>query len=824
MKSHSGSLCVGLASLATLVPLLSACPAPEPVVGGGSETGGPGEAEAVDPLDGEGVDPPGDPDPGLTWRAPSTLGNGLVHDSRYDLAARHYTMAVTSAQLEAGVDWADFVTSHSDKLRNGFRPTAVDAEVAVESGALTITDRSVYMSDDDANYRTETKTYVFGAVSDEVELALSGPSKPGEPRPISIDIFTLANGQVGVTIVWTYDNDPVPWRTIVGKNLGAFGAAIEGLRINDYRPISIASRSRGGVSEYAGIFVDDGVPDTEWKVSLAEHWASLWETAESEWDKGYYAFRGSYEQGSEGLPRFNVLWSKRSPEMKLEMRYNMDEDLFNEQDVDWRKQGYHLETACAYSDTGVTRYAGLWTRSEPYLRVAVDDSLDESSAAFAARYAPFEDGTIKLMTMEGSPKQGEFFRPSATLHIFEGGELVLNRAYTYAPATYPDTPLNATMALASASKSITAAAVVRELNLKNIPLTAPFAGTAGINGVPNMVSTPLVVDVLRNLGGFNANAASYTNHSLMKMGYPIEGEMMYDYVVNGHLDTGDDDSYWDLMKYMNSQQNGVLIYSNLGFSMLGELVRMQSGLSYADYVRDHLLVPLNLHQEIYPDRGHRNAVDEPTQAGLRSYLINQGHPYIVGTTPRSASEAVPAPVVGDNSPRWAVNTGPVDMSAPDFASVLRYGGRAYMGGAPLAAGGWHADGESLGILTRVLAQYDFLMPFTASMQIWDPQWWNFNHSLGSGWAYGLGWYIRGNWIAMAGGSDGSMSVVLHNRRWDFTVVMLTNVSGNGFEELLNPLLSAPAGWGSSILGSQFPCIDDPATITGNECGNSKAKY
>jgi hypothetical protein len=56
---------------------------------------------------------------------------------------------------------------------------------------------------------------------------------------------------------------------------------------------------------------------------------------------------------------------------------------------------------------------------------------------------------------------GQLTRPSATLHIFEGDELVLNRAYTYAPAVYPDTPLNASMKTGSVAKSITATAVLR---------------------------------------------------------------------------------------------------------------------------------------------------------------------------------------------------------------------------------------------------------------------------------------------------------------------------------------------------------------------------
>src|SRR5690606_38889208 len=90
------------------------------------------------------------------------------------------------------------------------------------------------------------------------------------------------------------------------------------------------------------------------------------------------------------------------------------------------------------------------------------------------------------------------------------------------------------------------------------------------------------------------------------------------------------------------------------------------------------------------------------------------------------------------------------------------------------------------------------------------------------WAYALGWYVRGNWVAWAGGSDGAMSMVLHNRAYDFTVVYLTNVVGNGFGEFLDPLLDAGGmGWSvpgnaTSALGGPFPCIDDPMTMA-SEC-------
>ncbi|WP_165703880.1 serine hydrolase domain-containing protein [Enhygromyxa salina] len=727
---------------------------------------------------------------------------------------------MTGSQLAAGVDWS-FVESHRDKIRNGFRPTAIDAQVSLTAaGELRITDRSVYVSDDDANYRTETKTHIYGSTILESSIMQNGPSRHGAPRPTSIDTFSLPGGQVGETIVWTYDNNPAPWRITAGLQIGAFNILLKALEDSAWRPISISSRRRAGASEYAAIFVQDGVSASDWTVSLGQTAATLADTITTQWDNGYYPVRRTYEDRAHE-PVFNILWVKRSPELRLEIRENLDETLFNEQDIGWRQQGYHLENACAYKDAGVERYVGMWTRSEPYLRVAVGDTLDESSPTFAARYAPLEDQIIQVMTLAGDSKEGTFFRPSGTLHVFEGDDLVLNRAYTYAPANYPDTELNAPMALASVSKSITAAAVVRELDIQGILLTAPFAGAAGISGVQEMATVPTIAEVLQNLGGFNPTPASYGDHTKTNLPYPIDGQDMYDYVTNGHLNVMKD-SYWNLATYQKSQL-GLFVYSNPGFSMLGELVRIRSGVPYASYVRDSLLAPLNLDQEIYPDPGHRNAVSEPTQAGLRSYLINDAHPYTCDpltctpATPRLASESVPGPSSGDQ-PSWAENVGPIDPSAPAYSAVNRYAGRVYMGGAPLAAGGWHGDGESLGVLIRTLVQHGYLMPKSTAGQLWDPQWWNMKQDRAAGWAYGLGWYVRGNWVAMAGGSDGSMATVLHNRRWDFTVVVLTNVRGNGFSEYVNPLLETPAGvWGTSILGKQFPCGDDLATVSGNEC-------
>lgn len=895
--------------------VLLACPANDTMseIGETGETGGETDgAPPADPFDGAGSDPPGDPDPTLDWMPPLTLGNGLVHDSRYDLQAGLFSETFTAAQLVAGVDWSSFVDSHALKSINGFRPAQVDAAVNVKTNNngtldLIVMDRSVYISDDDANYNTQTKTYLFGNTAQEAVLNVGGDGA-AQPRPTSIDTFALPAGRVGATVAWVYDNTSIAWELVVGQNIATFAETIASLGGRGYRPISVASRRRNGASEYAAIFVRDFMNPDDWAVWLGQTEGEFAATATDSWDAGHYPFAGSQEQGTPDEPRFNTLWIRRSPGIRVEMRYNISESSFVDEDVNRRQHGYHLESAWAYESVGgLPRYAGVWLQHEPYMRWQDGVEVDVLDPAYPVRYEPFHQQAMQAMTRAGTSEEGQFFRPSATLHIFEGDDLVFNRAYTYAGATYPKTPLSATMSIASASKSITAAAVVLELQKKGVPLNAPFATTAGINNVPAMAPVT-IADVLRNRGGFNAGATSYRDHSLIAASpygeYPISGEMMYDYVVQGgHLDTYDgpaihSDSYWNLVIYgMTASPAAPFIYSNLGFSMLGELVRVQSGQPYEDYVRANFLEPLNLDDDIYPDPGHRTAAAEPTQAGQRSYLINDDHPYnpvdciddsdcsylvcdmndpnpgdcvvsvcgpdqtCLGCSADAKScrpgwacvsdacvnlnvpllESEPTPTSNrsiDSSPLWSPSAGPPHPTAPATAADYRYAGLGYMGGAPLAAGGWHADGESLGLLIRALAQTDFLMPGATAAQLWSPTWLNPNQNRAPNWFYGLGWYVRGNWIAMAGGTDGSMSMVLHNRAYDFTVVYLSNVIGNSFSDFLNPLFGtfvwspvgapcpgncAPSPMPQSVLGGPFPCIEDLSTPQ-TECKGFPGAY
>jgi CubicO group peptidase (beta-lactamase class C family) len=874
----------------------------------------------VDPLEGDGAVPPDAEQPGAStdpprpWLAPVTLGNGLVHDSRLNLDGSHYQHEVLNVDLDEGIAWSGFVESFEARARVGFRPAQVRAHVSVEPAGnstttVEIRDSTVYVADDDANYRTEIETYLFGSVLQEQEMDGFAPAAQGA-RPVSIDTFSIDGGgvaQVGYSVAWVWDDADIPWMILAGHSEAWTAEMLGKLAGDGYRPISIASRQREGIREYAVIVVNDGVPASDWSVSLGIDSADVAAEIKAKWAGGMYPFRASGEQGA--WSRFNLLWTRRPPGISVQVRMNLDVDTFETEDGNWRTRGYHLESLGRYEDQGEDRLLAVWVRHESYLRWQ-GTTFPADDPNYSTRYRMFHDQAILSMSFateidcsggqscpagtscfecpgdtpcfHGGLCVGNKFRqvarPSATLHVFEGPDLVLSRAYTFAPAIYEDTPLDAPMKLASVSKSITAAAVVREMAAKGLPLTTPFNVAAGIQGAPAAMGAVTVLDVLRQLGGFVEFAVSYADHTLIDDSpygtIPISGEELFDYVIAGHLGVGGTDNYWDAMYFAASQSTGIIKYSNLGYSMLGELVRVLSSAPYEEYVAANLLSPLGLGEDVFPDPAHRIRARGVTLAGRRAYLVNGGHPYYVkpaqdahqtgncnvslgwawngvecthlvcdcmGTdcnglygevgdcesdhaSPMFGAQPLPLAVDGDGT-IWRDDVRPLDAASPDRASWSRYSGGYYMGGAPLAAGGWHGDGESLGKLMRELTQGDALMSSSTASSLWSPQWWNATNSPAPNWSYGLGWYVRGNWVAWAGGAEGSMATVLHNRAYDFTVVYLANVTGNGLGDFMDRLMK-PIGnvWNTSAVGTVFPCLDDPQTIPSECSGTTTAPY
>lgn len=815
------------------------------------ETGDPG-SDPVDPLDGDGPVPPGSPSSQDRWVAPSTLGNGLVHDTRSKVDPSIHTVPFTSGELAAGAAWSSFVDSNTAMLARGFRPAQVDAAVELTDD-LEIVDNTLYISDDDANYRTEVFTHAFSTLADERDFDAWEPVALGA-RPTSIQPFA-GDGHVGYSVAWVYDSATItpttPWLLKVGQSTQELNAL---LADPDLRPMSLASRRRGGTSEYAVIFVPAD-SHADWPASIHVATSSLASEIAGRWQDGLYPFRITSEEGDS--TRVNVLWAMRPPGISVQARVNLTDSAFEHEDVWWRSHGYHLETTDEYVDGGQTRRVGVWVRYEPYLRWK-GSRFVPGDTNYDTKYEMFHDQALRIIgnltevdCSGGQPCPGgdschecpaeypcfhedvcveadfgKLTRPSATLHIFEGDDLVFNRAYTFAPSIYPDTPLDASLKTGSIAKSITATAVLREMDVQGLSLNTSFAGTIGVTPThfleaeldPFFTATVRVRDVLDHQGGFpgfgNTPDSYLDDAALVAAGatVPVDGQELFEYVFapppNDRLDLGTmhPDTYWQPEWFVMDRFSGNMRYSNVGYSLVGELVRVKSGVPYAEYVTNELLTPVGLQDRIYPDPGSRVRTRGPTLVSIGDYLVDTLHPYNAGSlNPKQPRVGLAANPLDD----WWAYMGPTEPRAP-IRATQRYGGRFYLGGAPLAAGGWWADGEALGRLIRTISRTNDLFSLDTVNWLWHPAFWNFQGSPVPPWAYVHGWYVRGNWVAWMGGDDGGVALTMHNRMYDVTVVFIAN----GFDipsNFINPLMATPnLVQGTSQIGQVWPCIPDPS--------------
>ncbi len=838
--------------------LLTACGSDGlvPGPGGGSDSGesGADPSDPLDPIEGEGAVPPGRPDPDARWVSPSTLGNGLVHDTRSRVDPTIHTAPFTSDELAAGVAWSSFVDSNTAMLEKGFRPAQVDATVML-TDELELRDDALYISDDDANYRTDVFTHVFDTLAQERNFDGWEPVALGA-RPTSIQPFAVP-GHVGYSVAWVYDSatmtPTIPWVLKAGLSSAELLALLADPEV---RPLSLASRRRAGTIEYAVILVPTDSPQN-WLASVHVQTSNLATEIAAQWQEGFYPFRMTTQNGDP--TRVDVLWTKRPPGISVQVRLKLTDSAFEDEDASWRSRGYHLETADEYVEAGEARRVGVWVRYEPYLRWK-GTKFVPGDMTYATKYEMFHEQALRIIgnfteidCSGGQPcpngtgcyacpaeypcfhdevcveaDYGEFTRPSATLHIFEGDELVLNRAYTFAPSVYADTPLTASFKVGSVAKSLTATAVVRELDLRGLSMNTSFAEAIGVSttypleaevGQIPAIVTVRVRDVLDNQGGFPGftdTPISYLNDApIVGAGatIPVDGQELFEYVFapppDGRVDLGlmHNDTYWQSEWFIMDRQSGTTRYSNAGYSVAGEVVRVQSGIPYDEYIASELLTPLDLQDRIYPDPGSRVRTRGPTLVSVRNYLVDTSHPYNVG----SSNPEQPGIGFADNPmvDEWWPYMGPAEPRAP-VRATSRYGGRYYLGGAPLAAGGWWADGDALGHLIRTISRTDTLLPLGTAAWLWHPALWNFVGSPVPGWAYVHGWYVRGNWVAWMGSDNGAVAVVMHNRMYDMTVVFIAN-GRSAPSDFINPLMASPnLVQGFSRIGLAWPCISDPS--------------
>ncbi len=168
------------------------------------------------------------------------------------------------------------------------------------------------------------------------------------------------------------------------------------------------------------------------------------------------------------------------------------------------------------------------------------------------------------------------------------GRLVLARGYSTSTAL--DVQPTSLFRVASVSKTITAAAIMKLVQDGKLSLSTPVGNIVAITPPAGQIkdtrwSAVTVKRMLQHLGGFDRDVSGDPNFK--------------DAVISKALGVPMELQHADEIKYMAGQKldfapGSKYAYSNFGYVLAGRVIEKVSGLSYQTYVQQKLLTPLKI--------------------------------------------------------------------------------------------------------------------------------------------------------------------------------------------------------------------------------------
>jgi len=179
---------------------------------------------------------------------------------------------------------------------------------------------------------------------------------------------------------------------------------------------------------------------------------------------------------------------------------------------------------------------------------------------------------------------------AGALAITHNSRLVFARGYSWAEADSQATQPISLLRIASLSKPVTSAAVLKlvedgKLRLdEKVVNILPFGCPEGRHPDPNLKEVT-ILHLLQHLGGWDRNESF--------------DPMFHDKTISEVLDVSLPISHADIITFMNGQPlqhkpGTKYAYSNYGYCLLGRVVEQRTGMAYDDYVKKKVLSPLGI--------------------------------------------------------------------------------------------------------------------------------------------------------------------------------------------------------------------------------------
>jgi CubicO group peptidase (beta-lactamase class C family) len=313
-------------------------------------------------------------------------------------------------------------------------------------------------------------------------------------------------------------------------------------------------------------------------------------------------------------------------------------------------QGYFPVYVQGGGSGGSTRFAALFAKQDkPVPRsYTVTGPAVPSMAAIDAKVAAFMKSTSTR---------------AASVAVVRDGRLVFARGYTCAEAGYPVTQPTSTFRIASCTKPITSVAI-HQLLERMPPMSAsdtmhsilnlqPPGGVALTTGWSSIT----IEHLLTHTGGWDRSEVydlPYATDVAKAHGLgtlPVSTQQIAAYMAGRPLQFTP-----------GAEQE----YSNLGFLLLGLIVRQKTGKPYVDYVREHIFKPMGLTR---PHLTRAVLADQPAGAVRQHGGTLEVVPSVVGGSVSGTRPLAPLGYGGEDYDIFDAFGGWA-MAAVDYAKFL----------------------------------------------------------------------------------------------------------------------------------------------------------
>jgi CubicO group peptidase (beta-lactamase class C family) len=191
---------------------------------------------------------------------------------------------------------------------------------------------------------------------------------------------------------------------------------------------------------------------------------------------------------------------------------------------------------------------------------------------------------------------------AGSLAITYEGRLVFARGYTWSKADSPATEPTSLFRIASLSKPITSAGIMKLVEENQLSLDdkvmdiLPFGIPEGQTPDPNLGKVT-ILHLLEHLGGWDRH----------KTFDPMFADKKISKALSAPLPV----TQADIITFMNGQPlqyapGTKCVYSNYGYCLLGRVIEQKTGLSYEEYIKKFILSPLGITRM---QIGHSNLED-----------------------------------------------------------------------------------------------------------------------------------------------------------------------------------------------------------------------